>query len=169
MEAGWELDSFQKNDMIIDVAYKFYISEVQKKIPENDLIDIQLELYSKDEGKGVKLFRMIVALGDTKNKILQVGDGVVKMNRMDASLVSNVMKEALSVNTLPQFICPSYPEKYPDLDMQEFLFQKPILSKFYAIKKGIKSEIFSFSGDGKTRICKLNDKKEMEEFYTYNF
>ena len=160
MEAGWVQDSFEKNDMKIDRSFSTFIDHVHEKIiPENDCIEVQLDLYKKDIDAKESLYRMIIALADDSKKTVQVADATVKAVGFDFTFVSSEFATLKPVTVESNKAAASAQKYGNDATLSVFEFKTPIKEKFFLVKAG-----------GKSKICKLNATQNgLEEYREFNY
>lgn len=158
---GFVLDSFEKNDMLIDRAYNTFLKSMQQKIGQDNLIDVQLCIYSKTQDNK-KIFRMFVACGDCAAKLVFLADATVKQID-DQNFVIDSCKEIdpLPFNGLPKMMFTNFEQNFPgEAECEEFLVNPRVKEQFYMVRKE--------SGD--ISVCiKKEGSNELEEYYSFTF
>ena len=156
MEEGWILDSFAKNDLFIDRAFKAYLKYIyEHEIPEQDSRELQLDLYKKTQDKKNFEFRMIVGLADANKKTVRVGDGHVKVSGFNFECLSNEFATYSPIDaneTLKQ--------KFGEnIEVLKCNFSKPILTNILLVKFGGKTSVGIYH----------EDKNQYDQFFVYDF
>ena len=145
MESGWIQDTFQKNDLFLDRARSTYTKNCG--VDKADLIEHPVDVYFKKIDGTNLLYRVILVIGNAKEKTVRIGDGVVKRSGMSFEMSSAAFAEWEKYEGgVGEF------EKFKgEGEVLVAKFEKPILNKYLLIKKENCSVVYQLDSSGEVK------------------
>lgn len=165
MEAGWIQDSFMKNDMKIDRAFKALLAQIHEKhVKEDNCRELQLDIYKKDLDNKNCIFRMIVGIEDMGKLKIQVVDAQVKGEGFDftcESLAFATLQDVTLTQDNITVIKKTFQVPNEPISIKAFAFANPINEQFQLIKIN--------GASPKSILVKVEKDGSLSEIFSFNY